>query len=48
MFMHIYMHACECFMTSLFVHVYMGFIFEYIYLGNCDYKQACMSIHILF
>ena len=42
------MHACTCFITSVFVYVYMGLIFECIYLGNCVYKRACMSIHILF
>ena len=42
------MHACAYFITSVFVYVYMEFIFECIYLGNCVYKQACMSIHTLF
>ena len=33
MFMYTYMHACACFITSVFAYVYMGFIFECIYLG---------------
>ena len=27
------MHACACFITSIFVYGYMGFILECIYLG---------------
>ena len=42
------MHACACFITSVFVYVYMGSIFECIYLDNCVYKRACKSIHVLF
>ena len=43
------MHACACFITSIFVYVYMGFIFECIYIfRHFVYKRACMSIHILF
>ena len=43
------MHACACFITTVFAYVYKGFIFECIYLGigNCVYKRACTNIHIL-
>ena len=47
MFMNVYMHACACFVTSVFVYVYMGFITEQ-YLHNCVYKRTCVGVHILF
>ena len=49
MYVHVYIYACMCmfYFICICICIYGVYIFVCIYLGNCVYKRACMSFHIL-